>query len=254
MRTTRLAEHRQAAIALCLALALPAASAAADRRWSYSGADGPEQWGSLDSDYALCRSGQKQSPLDLVSATSSDLPNPQLAYVATDARETNDGHTVQVDLRPGSSLVLDGIPYQLLQLHFHSPSEHTVDGQSFPVEVHLVHRSDTGALAVVAVLVNGGVENPGLAPLLAAMPTKAGREARIAPFDPSVLLPADRRAFRYAGSLTTPPCSEGVTWLVMSTPIAASGPQIAAFARVLHGNSRPAQPRNGRELLLDSTP
>jgi carbonic anhydrase len=255
MSTSRVAATRRAVLALCLAGAVPAALAAADASWSYAGADGPDKWGSLDRDYAACAVGRQQSPVALTTATARDVANPQISYVPTDARVNYDGHTVQVDLRPGSSLVLDGVPYQLLQFHFHSPSEHTVDGQSFPVEVHLVHRSDGGALAVVGVLVTGGVDNRGLGAVTASMPTKAGKEVRLSDgYDPSALHPSDLRAFRYSGSLTTPPCLEGVTWVVLQTPIGASGTQIASFARLLQGNSRPPQPLNARELILDSSP
>jgi carbonic anhydrase len=235
-------------------IALAAAVSAAEH-WTYSGEEGPDHWASLESDFALCAAGRQQSPVDLSGAAQRDVANPQMAYTATDGRIVNNGHTIQTELRGGSSLILDGVTYQLIQFHFHSPSEHTIGGQSFPVEIHLVHRSDSGALAVVGVLVSGGAPNDALGSLAAAMPTKAGKEARLsAPFDPTVLLPPDRRAYRYAGSLTTPPCSEGVSWLVMANPIQASGPQIAALARVLHGNSRPTQPGNGREIVLDTTP
>ena len=254
MRTTRVTAPLSVFLGATVMIALAAAVFAAEH-WTYSGGEGPEHWASIDSDFALCSAGRQQSPIDLSGAAQRDVANPQTAYTATDARIVNNGHTIQVELRAGSSLILDGVTYQLIQFHFHSPSEHTIGGQSFPVEVHLVHRSDSGALAVIGVLVSGGTGNDALASLIAAMPTKAGKEARLsAPFDPTVLLPLDRRAYRYAGSLTTPPCSEGVSWVVMANPIQASGPQIAALARVLQGNSRPPQPGNGREIVLDTTP
>jgi carbonic anhydrase len=248
------ARLRRRALGLVVASALVAGAGGAATRWSYTGSGGPEHWAQLDSDFAAC-AGQQQSPIDLTAATPQDLVNPQPAYLTGPARIVDNGHTVQVDVEPGSFLTVDGIPYQLLQFHFHSPSEHTVDGSSFPVELHLVHQAETGALAVIGVLITGGEANLPLVPLIADIPGKVGRQARLRlPIDPTSLLPSDRRAYRYSGSLTTPPCSEGVTWLVMATPIQASGQQIAALARTLQGNSRPPQPRSQRELVLDSTP
>jgi carbonic anhydrase len=248
---------RRLALLLCVAADLAAGptAAAAAPRWSYFGADGPDRWGALSNAFVTCASGAQQSPIDLSRAAARDLVNPQPAYQPSQGRIVDDGHTVLVDLEAGSSLLLDGVPYALVQLHFHSPSEHTVDGHSYAVELHLVHQAQNGALAVVGVLMAGGAENPALAPLIDAIPSREGREVRLRePFDPSGLLPADRRAYRYAGSLTTPPCTEGIGWVVMATPIPASGQQIAALARALEGNSRPLQARGDRELLLDSSP
>jgi carbonic anhydrase len=255
MRPRRLAARRVSALALCLAGATATAAEAAPR-WSYSGADGPDRWAALSNAFATCGSGHQQSPIDLTAAASRDLANPEIAYQASEATIVDNGHTVELDLaRGGSTLTVDGVPYALVQFHFHSPSEHTVNGNSFAVELHLVHQADGGALAVIGVFIAGGAENPALVPLLAALPSKENREVRLrAPFDPATLLPEDRRAYRYTGSLTTPPCSEGVTWLVMQTPITASGQQIAALARALGGNNRPVQGRGDRELLLDSSP
>ncbi|HEV8632112.1 MAG TPA: carbonic anhydrase family protein [Thermoanaerobaculia bacterium] len=242
--------------ALVLALLLtPIALPAASPRWSYAGEQGPERWGSLDSDFAACASGHQQSPIDLTAAAPSDLPDPQIAYQASAGRIGDTGHGVQVDLEPGSWLTLDGTPYALLQFHFHSPSEHTINGSSFPAELHFVHRAETGALAVVGVFITVGAENPTVAALLSALPGKVGKEARLAEgVDPAALLPADRRTYRYAGSLTTPPCTERVSWLVMASPIQVSRTQISALARALHGNSRPVQPRQSRPLVLDTSP
>ncbi|HEV8240335.1 MAG TPA: carbonic anhydrase family protein [Thermoanaerobaculia bacterium] len=255
MRPRRLAALCVSALALCFVASATAAAAAAPR-WSYSGADGPDRWAALSNAFATCGSGHQQSPIDLTAAAPRDLANPQIAYLPSEARIVDNGHAVEVDFdRAGSILTLDGVPYSLVQLHFHSPSEHTIDGNSFAIELHLVHQAESGAQAVVGVFIAGGSENPALVPLLSALPSKENREVRLrGPFDPSTLLPADLRAYRYTGSLTTPPCSEGVTWLVMATPITASGQQIAALARALEGNNRPVQARGDREILLDSSP
>lgn len=246
---------KRALFVLSVAIVAGASGAAlAAPRWAYSGDGGPERWGGLDRDYAACSSGQQQSPIDLTSAVARDVQNPQLAYQPASGRILNNGHTVEVDLEGLSTLSLDGYVYELQQFHFHSPSEHTVDGSSFPAELHLVHRGAGGVLAVIGVLLQVGAENPALRPLLAAIPGKVGREARLGDVDVQALLPADRRAYRYSGSLTTPPCTENVSWVVMATPISASSSQIAALARVLQGNSRPVQSLGRRELVLDSTP
>jgi carbonic anhydrase len=241
---------------VCTSLALVGAAAAvAAPHWTYGGEEGPEHWGSLSGEFANCAVGKQQSPIDLAGAAMKDLPNPQIAYQPTAAHLTNNGHTVQVDVDRGSTLTLDGAPFALEQFHFHSPSEHTVNGSSFPAELHFVHRAENGALAVVGVLIQVGAENASLGTLETSMPSKAGKDARVAgPLDLTTLLPSDRRAFRYSGSLTTPPCTEGVSWVVMQQPITASVAQIAMLARVLQGNSRPVQPRGERDLLLDSSP
>ena len=242
-------------LALCVAAMTATAAAAAAPRWSYSGADGPDRWATLSNSFAVCGSGQQQSPIDLTAAAERDLANPQASYQPSEARIVDNGRTVQVDLQRGNMLILDGATYGLVQFHFHSPSEHTLSGNSFAVELHLVHQAEGGALVVLGVFIAGGPENPALAPLLDALPSKENRDVRLRePFDPARLLPADRRAYRYPGSLTTPPCTEGVTWLVMATPVQASGQQIAALARALEGNSRPPQARGNREVLLDNTP
>ncbi len=262
MRPRRHAALRHSAVVLCLgaaiALCLTVASSApanAAPRWSYGGADGPDRWAALSNAFATCGSGREQSPIDLSRAGDRDLANPQTAYQAGNASIVDDGHTVEVDLDGGSGLTLDGVAYRLVQLHFHSPSEHTINGHSFAVEMHLVHRGDSGAVAVVGVFIAGGNQHPGLVPVLAALPSKEGKEVRLRePFDPTTLLPDDRRAYRYSGSLTTPPCTEGVSWVVMATPIQASGQQIAALARALEGNNRPPQALGDRAVVLDSSP
>ena len=262
MRPRRHAARQHSAVALCLAAATAlcftvanAAPATAAPRWSYYGADGPDRWAAISNAFATCGNGREQSPVDLARATERDLVNPEAAYRPGDARIVDDGHTVEVDVDGGSILTLDGVPYGLVQFHFHSPSEHTVNGNSFAVELHLVHRAESGAFAVVGVFIAGGAQNPALVPVLAALPSKEGKEVRLRePFDPSTLLPEDRRAYRYTGSLTTPPCTEGVSWVVMATPIQASGQQIAALARALEGNNRPPQAIGDRAVVLDSTP
>jgi carbonic anhydrase len=251
-----LTESCASRLLLCATLALAGATAAsAAPHWGYAGENGPDRWAKLSGEYGTCGAGQQQSPIDLAGATAKDVANPQFTYQAAEGRLLNNGHTVELDTDTANTLVLDGASFALQQLHFHSPSEHTINGSSFPTEIHLVHRAENGALVVVGVMVQVGAENPAIARMVAVLPAKAGKEARVdGAVDLNALLPTDRRAYRYSGSLTTPPCTEGVSWVVMSQPITASATQISMLARVLAGNSRPPQPRGSRELVLDSSP
>jgi carbonic anhydrase len=162
----------------------------------------------------------------------------------------NNGHTIQVNYPAGSTLVLGERSFALAQYHFHSPSEHTLEGRPFPMEMHLVHKSGDGKLAVLGVFIQEGAANPAFAPVWDNLPQEKGVEVHLehVTVDVDELLPAERKGFRYQGSLTTPPCTEGVEWLVLATPITLSAEQIAAFRALVHGNNRPIQPLNGREM------
>jgi len=165
----------------------------------------------------------------------------------------NNGHTIQVNYNEGSSIKVDGMTFELKQFHFHGPSEHTINGQYFELEMHLVHQSADGSLAVVGVLIREGAENPAFAPFSDHLPTKSGEEySSQDTINADDLLPASRLSYRYSGSLTTPPCSEGVKWLVLTTPIEMSGTQIASFKDIIQNNNRPVQPHNGRDIMIDS--
>lgn len=219
--------------------------------FSYVGADGPGAWGDLSPDYAACADGSAQSPVDLADAAPRSLPDLQFDYRRGPLSLKNTVHTVQADETPGSVLTVDGQRFPLVQFHLHEPSEHTVDGRRFDGELHLVHRDDAGRIAVVSVLLTEGAPDAALAPFLDALPLGAAATAQVADFDPTALLPATRRTFRYEGSLTTPPCTEGVRWLVMTTPVEVSRAQLDAFRAVISENDRPLQPLHGRQLLLD---
>lgn len=186
--------------------------------WSYSGDENPQHWGDLDPTYALCKTGGAQSPLDLPLAPSRHQPAPaRPVWDPMPLRVTNNGHTIQVDDTAPSSFVVDGTTYRLVQFHFHSPSEHTIGGHTYAAEMHLVHKSDAGKLLVVAILFETGAENAVLAPVWSAMPVQAAGPTAIAGtiIDVSSLLPSAPHYLRYEGSLTAPPCTEGVTWLVV---------------------------------------
>lgn len=235
------------------AQAAPSTDAHHAPHWSYHGEGGPGHWASLEAAFAACGTGKSQSPIDLMHATPSDIPNVSVHYEPSLIDIINNGHTIQVNADPGSLCVIGGTKYELLQFHFHHPGEHLLSGKAFDLECHLVHRSAASDLAVIGVLVKPGAANPALGPIWDAMPLHDGpeKDAGIA-INPTSLLPAERGFFRYMGSLTTPPCSEGITWSVMRSVIEASPDQIRKFAALFANNARPAQVRNRRYLLQTS--
>ena len=164
----------------------------------------------------------------------------------------DNGHTIQITYDEGSTIVVDGITFELAQFHFHTPSEHVIDGRHYPMEIHLVHQSGDGELAVLGVLVEEGQSHTALQALIDDMPSRPGESSHFehVEIDVDALLPLEEQVFRYRGSLTTPPCSEGVRWGVMTDPIGASSAQIDAFTSVLHRNNRPVQPLGDRQVGL----
>lgn len=204
----------------------------------------------------LCLSGREQSPIDLAGAEEADLPDIEFAYEPSTLRVVDTGSTIQNPFDPGSDITIGDGRYELVQLHYHAPSEHRVDGQSFPIEFHLVHRNDdTGELAVVGLLAQVGADNPALAATLDNLPDDPDEEVLVPgqTLDAARLLPASTETIRYDGSLTTPPCAEGVRWNVLTEPIELSKAQLDAYTAVHDDNGRAIQPRNGRVPLLDRT-
>ncbi len=222
--------------------------------WSYEGAGGPANWGGISADYSACSVGNRQSPIDLSSDQTRDLSGIGFAYRPTTLAIVNNGHTVQVDHHGDSYVSIGRWPYRLRQFHFHSPSEHTIDGQYADVEMHLVHQDGQGRLAVVGVMIESGEHNPAFDEVWQRLPNQVGNPQVFedAYIDPDGLLPDDRNFFHYNGSLTTPPCSEGVSWFVMSSPITMSPEQIAQFKQIVDDNNRPIQQRYGRVLYSTS--
>lgn len=242
------------------ALPLEALAIPAEVHWTYKGITGPDHWSALDSNFATCVSGQAQSPIDLTAADAKDLVNPDFHYEPVPLNLLNNGHTVQVPYAPGSYIALDNKRYNLLQFHFHSPSEHAVEGQERSAELHLVHQSDEGELAVVAVFIQRGdqlsdlpaKDLEGYVELSRALPIKAGDKVSTEKtINAWSLLPNRTTAYRYSGSLTTPPCTESVTWLVMTEPITLPAEQILQYERLLNHNNRPLQRLNGRRVQID---
>ncbi len=217
--------------------------------WGYGPHDGPARWATLDPAFATCDLGREQSPIDLTGGRRADLTPVEFDYPRTRVAVENTGRTIQVNPDPGSGILLDGVRYALQQFHFHHGSEHTVDGARLPLEMHLVHRSDRGSLAVVGVLFTVGAANAALAPVWACLPaTPGGSAAPSGRLDLSALLPAGHTTWRYRGSLTTPPCTEGVAWVVLTDPLTLSAAQIDAFAALYPNNRRPVQPLGERVL------
>lgn len=221
--------------------------------WEYEGEHGPEAWGALSADFAACANGLTQSPIDLSAAQVADLPDLAVDYTAGAVSVVDNGHTVQANDTVGSSAItVDGTRFGLLQMHFHSPSEHTIDGQFAPAEVHFVHRSEAGELAVIGVmLTEGDVVHEAWAAYTEAALVGEGNTVETT-LDWPALLPAEMATVRYAGSLTTPPCTEGVRWMVMDTPVALAAEQLEALAAAHEGNHRPVQSLNDREVLTDA--
>ena len=236
---------RLAALAAALALH---AHAAEDIAWSYGGETGPGVWGSLHPSFAACAAGTEQSPVDLdTDIAAGDTEWLVAAHRPGAATVENNGHTFVAHMEAAGGIALGAGRYQLAGLHFHHGSEHTVSGQRLPLEMHLVHRDAQGALAVLGVLFAEGAHNAALDPLWKHLAASAKEPVALpGRFDVRTLLPADRAAWQYRGSLTTPPCSEGVSWVVFSTPLTISRQQIAAFAALFPNNYRPTQPLGRR--------
>jgi len=236
--------------AAAVTVALPAL-AGTGAHWGYEGVEGPTHWGQLDPKWHSCGDGRNQSPIDVQGAIHADLPPLEVHYAVGGDDEINNGHTIEVHYQPGSYITVDGHDYALKQFHFHAPSENHLNGKEFPLEAHLVHADADGNLAVIAVMFEEGAHNQALATAWQDMPKDAETHHELlTQASAGALLPADRSYYRFNGSLTTPPCSEGVVWLVMKQPIKAGADQIERFARVMgHPNNRPLQPVNARVVL-----
>lgn len=242
--------------AVVVALGLVASSfavQAADKaaQWGYTGKTGAENWGDLDPAFSTCKSGKEQSPINIKDVVPGNLAPLDFNYTGSPAEIVNNGHTIQVNLNAGGSLKLADGEYKLVQYHFHTPSEEQVNGVHFPMVAHLVHKSDAGNLAVVAVLFKEGKENAALKQVFANMPVKAGaNKAMNGDHNAEAMLPTDLTYYAFKGSLTTPPCSENVRWHVLKTPAEVSKEQINAFKTLYPMNARPVQPLNNRQVQI----
>lgn len=217
--------------------------------WSYEGEESAAHGGMRSSAYMTCESGSHQSPINIsMPRHSQQQERLVFHYQSSLVRALDNGHTIQVNVPSGSELHLNGRTYSLRQFHFHDPSEHHVDGRAYPMEIHLVHQDQKGHVVVIGVFVDMGSPNQSLADIWAMLPMKAGELGSEHLFNPQALIPSNSHHFSYHGSLTTPPCTEGVQWIVLRDPIAMSTQQIAQFTSIIGKNSRPVQPLRGRRV------
>ena len=218
--------------------------------WSYAGDTGPGHWGDLESDYSVCKTGKHQSPIDIRKPERAGLPTLDFEYHDVPLTIVNNGHTIQVNYAAGSFVRIEGHRYQLVQFHFHHPSEEKVDGRAYDMVAHLVHKDAEGHLAVVAVLLAKGQANPLVQTLWDHLPRQVAHEDTVPNLrvNAADLLPKHLGYFEFDGSLTTPPCTEGVRWMVLREPEAISPSEIATFGKLYHDNARPTQPSNGRAV------
>jgi len=227
----------------------PARGHAHATHWSYEGEGGPAAWGRLKPEFAACSSGQRQSPIDIRDGFKLALDPVAFDYKPSGFKVHDNGHTIQVNLAPGNSIEVLGQRFELLQFHFHRPSEESIDGKRSDMVAHFVHKSVDGRLAVVAVLIERGTVLDPLQQVWSHLPLEKGDSvAARGTLDLTQLLPEQRGYFTYMGSLTTPPCSEGVLWMVMKQAVRASAEQIGVFARLYPMNARPIQSAAGRRI------
>lgn len=223
-----------------------------DMQWSYEGEGGPQAWGKLKPDFNVCAIGKRQSPISIEDGHTLQGPAEpvQFVYVPSNATVVNNGHTIQVDVQGDNSITVRGSNYRLLQFHFHTPSEEQINFKRFPMVAHLVHKNNEGQLAVIAVLLDEGASNPLIDKVWTYMPLDANDHVRMPAglLNLSELLPTDQRYYQFMGSLTTPPCTEGVLWLVMKQPVTISNAQYKLFTQLYPANARPVQPLNGRPV------
>lgn len=223
-----------------------------DSHFTYSGETGPEHWASLSAEFEKCGSGTVQSPINIKNINVSPIA---FGYKDTPLTTLNNGHTIQVNYEPGSTIKIDEQSFELLQFHFHTPSENTLDGKAFDMEMHLVHQDANGKLGVVGVFFEKGIENPALKTILDHLPKEENKAETFSDMkiNATSLLPKDQQYYGFDGSLTTPPCSEGVEWRVMKSPLQMSAAQLDTFHKLFHdNNARPTQPLNGREAEISA--
>jgi carbonic anhydrase len=217
--------------------------------WSYSEHGGAAKWAELDPVFTTCKLGKFQSPIDIRGAKRANLPTLKFDYKPSPLKVIDNGHTIQVNYAPGSSIEVGGARYELLQFHFHHPSEEKIGGKRHAMVAHLVHKSADGKLAVVAVLLDKGGHNSMIDTIWKHLPPEKEKEISVdATVDAAALLPADKGYYTFKGSLTTPPCSEEVRWFVLKYPLKIAASEIADFGKLYPMNARPTQPLHGRDI------
>lgn len=233
-----------------LAIILMPLTALADYKWSYTGKNGPEHWGHLSDDYAACLHGDMQSPIDLQATTPGEI-DVSVDYTTVPLTIVNLGKTIQVNFPAGLHMTSSGKVFNLLQVHFHTPSEHTISGETFPLVAHFVHATDEGVLGVLGVLFEEGEANAELQKIVDAAGDATTEAALVddVMLDTTQLVPDEIEVYRYMGSLTTPPCTEGVHWHVADEHLEASAKQIRAMTKLMGMNARPLLPQNNRLVV-----
>jgi len=251
-RTSRAYAQAKAAALAGHGAPSPSDHSGADVHWSYAGEGGPQAWGKLKPEFNVCAIGKRQSPINIEE--SSTLQGPaeplQFRYQPSSGVVVNNGHTIQVDVQGDNTLTVRSSVYRLVQFHFHTPSEEQVNFRNFAMVAHLVHQNSEGQLAVVAVLLDTGAANALIHKVWTYMPLDTQDRVRLPDgiLDMNELLPKDQRYYQFIGSLTTPPCTEGVLWMVMKTPSQISREQLKLFQQLYPNNARPVQPINGRPV------
>lgn len=221
-----------------------------EAHWDYLGVEGPEHWSMLTPKYMTCETGRQQSPINITMAHHGQHSETlEFHYQTSELHELNNGHTIQVSHTSGCNVELNNHTYALRQFHFHEPSEHHIEGHAFPMEMHLVHQDDRGHILVIAVMLKIGADKPVLGKLWEWLPAQLGQEVAI-PLNLSIadILPKNTRHFSYSGSLTTPPCSEGVQWIVLEEPILIAQHDVEQFVGIIGHNARPVQPLGNRRI------
>lgn len=242
---------RKMLFAVILVASFSAIAAEHSSDWGYDGQQGPANWSKLSPAFSLCERGKNQSPVNIQDSLKTHHDKLRLTFKPGRQEIVNNGHTIQINVSNGNTLQLDKDTFTLQQFHFHSPGENQIDGKPFPLEAHFVYKDKAGALAVLAVMFKAGKANQQLARAWHQMPTEAGQYAALnKPINIRTLLPEQQAFYRFSGSLTTPPCSEGVRWIVFKEAEGVSAEQISQFRSAMHHpNNRPVQPLNGRIII-----
>lgn len=263
MKTWRLLSSLAVVAVLILSArpASPAGDACGTENWGYRPPIGPDRWAQLSPRNAQCAAGREQSPIHVVNPRPADLPPLEISYGIVPLRVLNKGYTIEAYIQPtpGSrpTLTIQGVTYELERFHFHTRSEHKVNGKDWPIEMHLVHQGPGGRVAVIGVMIEAGAPNAEMTKLWQKIPRQTCRTAQVTHFDLAALLPNSHASYRYAGSLTTPACGQGVAWNVLAEPITITDTEIRAFQSLyprslfVDGNRRPVQALNGRVVVTD---
>jgi carbonic anhydrase len=219
--------------------------------WTYDGNEGPTHWAQLGGPNTACATGHRQSPIDISGVTKPSTAKVVLDYRSSPATIQNNGHTIVVTPQNGGGVIVDGVHYTLKQFHFHSPSEHAISGRKTALETHFVHQDDKGNYLVISVMSDIGAADPMLGSLWTYLPFDAGQPVPLPDLlvNAQDLMPSTEDFYVYSGSLTTPPCTEAVTWMIYSSPLSVSAEQADAFERLIGPNARPLQPRNERDYI-----